>query len=77
MKAPMQIFPKAEPARRDQRLDVLAAGNDPLRQRRFGFAPVATPTQERDGVVAGLTPDEVRKLVAAGVIRFPQTEGAR
>lgn len=57
------------------RFDALHAGDDPLKRRRFGFAPVPVPAQEGDNIVRPLSPEEVRKLVAAGVIRFPKTEG--
>lgn len=52
------------------RFDVITNGSDPLKRRRFGFAPVPVPAPAEDGPVVGLTPEEVQKLVAQGVIRF-------
>lgn len=57
------------------RFDVLQAGTDPLKRRRFGFAPAPVPVSDQDGPATPLTAAEVQRLVAAGMIRFPQPTG--
>jgi hypothetical protein len=62
----------AQPAPRVERLDLIAAGTDPLKRRRFGFQPVPRPPATEDGPPAPLTAEDLRRLKAAGVIREPR-----